>query len=302
MKGHVNIPSPISEVSTSWTRQYDVQIFLKRDDLIHPIISGNKWRKLSGILAKYHKNSYDYITTYGGAYSNHLLATAAVCSIQKTPCKAIVRGESPAELNPILKMCRMYGMELEFISRSKYQKTNRKSGIYDRVLFIPEGGACDEGTRGCRKILGEVDLTNIHQVFVPCGTGTTLAGMARYLDSRKYKIELNGVQVLKGDGYIEKELKSTYGLTEINIYDHFHCGGYAKTTNDLISFIQDFMQQTGVILDPIYNGKMMYAIYRLIEQGIINQGQRVLAIHTGGLTGWFGKFNEVKFDAKKTPK
>lgn len=296
MKGHINIPSPISEISTSWTRQFGVQIFLKRDDLIHPIISGNKWRKLSGILANYDKNTYESITTYGGAYSNHLLASAAVCSIQQIPCKAIIRGESPSELNPILKMCKMYGMELEFVSRNTYQKRNRKTGIFDCNLFIPEGGACEEGTLGCMDILGEVDLSNIHQIYVPCGTGTTLAGMAKYLESKNHEAKLNGVQVLKGDGYIENEINSLYGVTGINIYDHFHCGGYAKTTDDLISFIQDFMKQTGVLLDPIYNGKMMFAVYKLLDQGFINRGQRILAIHTGGMTGWFGKFNKVSFN------
>jgi 1-aminocyclopropane-1-carboxylate deaminase len=296
LKGHINIPSPISEISTSWTRQFGVQIFLKRDDLIHPIISGNKWRKLSGILANYDKNTYESITTYGGAYSNHLLASAAVCSIQQIPCKAIIRGESPSELNPILKMCKMYGMELEFVSRNTYQKRNRKTGIFDCNLFIPEGGACEEGTLGCMDILGEVDLSNIHQIYVPCGTGTTLAGMAKYLESKNHEAKLNGVQVLKGDGYIENEINSLYGVTGINIYDHFHCGGYAKTTDDLISFIQDFMKQTGVLLDPIYNGKMMFAVYKLLDQGFINRGQRILAIHTGGMTGWFGKFNKVSFN------
>ena len=191
----------------------------------------------------------------------------------------------------------MYGMELEFVMRSTYQKTNRKLGISDRILFVPEGGACEEGTHGCREILGEVDLSNINQIYVPCGTGTTLAGMAKYLSLQNHEIELKGVQVLKGDGYIEKELKSLYGVTGINIYDHFHCGGYAKTTDDLVSFIQDFTKQTGVLLDPIYNGKMMFAIYRLLEQGLINQGQKILAIHTGGMTGWFGKFNELEFNA-----
>ena len=121
--------------------------------------------------------------------------------------------------------------------------------------------------------------------------------MAKYLSLQNHEIELKGVQVLKGDGYIEKELKSLYGVTGINIYDHFHCGGYAKTTDDLVSFIQDFTKQTGVLLDPIYNGKMMFAIYRLLEQGLINQGQKILVIHTGGMTGWFGKFNELEFNA-----
>ena len=141
-----------------------------------------------------------------------------------------------------------------------------------------------------------MDLSNINQIYVPCGTGTTLAGMAKYLESKNHEAKLNGVQVLKGDGYIENEIDSLYGVTGINIYDHFHCGGYAKTTDDLIFFIQDFMKQTGVLLDPIYNGKMMFAIYKLLDQGFINRGQRILAIHTGGMTGWFGKFNKVSLN------
>ena len=293
MKEHLNIPSPVSEISTNWTREYGVKIFLKRDDLIHPIISGNKWRKLSGILANHDSSNYESITTFGGAYSNHLLAVAAVCSILKIKCKAIVRGEPPRELNPVLKMCKMYGMKLEFISRDKYSNIKRKVGVFERSLVIPEGGACLDGTIGCSEILKEYNLSNVDQIFVPCGTGTTLAGMANYLDSKNIKTLLNGIQVLKGEGYIANEIIDQYGILGVNVYDQFHLGGYAKTNGKLIAFIQDFMKQTGVVLDPIYNGKMMFAIKKLLEKGCIDRGQNILAIHTGGMTGWFGKFNKI---------
>ncbi len=293
MKEHLNIPSPVSEISTNWTREHGVKIFLKRDDLIHPIISGNKWRKLSGILANQDSSNYESITTFGGAYSNHLLAVAAVCSILKIKCKAIVRGEPPRELNSVLKMCKMFGMNLEFISRNKYSNIKRKVGVFERSLFIPEGGACIDGTVGCSEILKEDNLSNIDQIFVPCGTGTTLAGMANYLDSKNIKTLLNGIQVLKGEGYIANEIIDQYGILGVNVYDQFHLGGYAKTNGKLIAFIQDFMKQTGVVLDPIYNGKMMFAIKKLLEKGRIERGQNILAIHTGGMTGWFGKFNNI---------
>ena len=293
MKEHLNIPSPVSEISTNWTREHGVKIFLKRDDLIHPIISGNKWRKLSGILANQDSSNYESITTFGGAYSNHLLAVAAVCSILKIKCKAIVRGEPPRELNPVLKMCKMYGMNLGFISRDKYSNIKRKVGVFKRSLFIPEGGACIDGTVGCSEILKEDNLSNIDQIFVPCGTGTTLAGMANYLDSKNSKTLLSGIQVLKGEGYIANEIIDQYGILGVNVYDQFHLGGYAKTNDKLVAFIQDFMKQTGVVLDPIYNGKMMFAINKLLEKGRIERGQNILAIHTGGITGWFGKFNNI---------
>lgn len=139
MKGHLTIPSPVSEISTNWISEHNSNILLKRDDLIHPIISGNKWRKLSGILAKNRSSDYDSLITFGGAYSNHLLAVAAVCSILKIRCKAFVRGEAPKTLNAVLKMCKMYGMELAFISRENYQKSNRsRVFLNEHYLFLKE--------------------------------------------------------------------------------------------------------------------------------------------------------------------
>ena len=121
IENHLNIPSPLTQVKTSWSEKAGIELWLKRDDLIHPIISGNKWRKLSGIFNHYNKTDYSSITTFGGAFSNHLVATAASCAILKTPCTAIIRGEEPKVWNPVLKMCQLYGMKLEFVSREEYK-------------------------------------------------------------------------------------------------------------------------------------------------------------------------------------
>ena len=300
LKNHLHIPSPVSEINTSWNKDHNVRIQLKRDDLIHPLISGNKWRKLSGIFSKFNAEHFDKIVTYGGAYSNHLVATAVVCAIQKIPCKGIVRGEEPKERNALLQLCRLYGMQIEFISRAKYKKTNRLYGVFDRELFIPEGGACHEGTLGCTHILSETNLSNVDQIYVSCGTGTTIAGMHSYLQAQNLKIPLIGIQVLKGSKYIEAELLHRFNIGNCIIYDQFHEGGYAKTNAQLIDFIHDFTVETGVLLDPIYTGKMMFAIKQLIEQNAIESGKKILAIHTGGMTGWLGKGEELNY-LKKTP-
>ncbi len=289
----LNIPSPCHQIETDWLKKADVKLWLKRDDLIHPIISGNKWRKLSGILANYKTEEYKSITTFGGAFSNHLVATACATAILGIQSKAIIRGEEPKELNPVLQLCKLYGMQLEFVTREEYKAINREIGIVEGELFIPEGGACKEGTIGCESILAEEDISMFSKLFVSCGTGTTIAGMANYIKQKSSSLSLNGIQVLKGKDYIKNDLEEVFGITSANIYDEFHCGGYAKTNAELVDFIKDFTKQTGVLLDPIYTGKMMLAIKKLIESNEIASGEQILAIHTGGLTGWFGKYREL---------
>lgn len=290
---HLTIPSPLHQVRTAWSAAAAVELYMKRDDLIHPIISGNKWRKLSGILGHYDKTTYREIITFGGAFSNHLVATASSCAILKIPCTGIIRGEEPKQLNGVLKLCEMYGMRLTFVTREEYKEHNRQLGVYEEKLFIPEGGACEQGTLGCFEILKEIELKGASRVFVACGTGTTIAGMSKYMDSINDDTPLCGIQVLKGNGYIAKDLQDLYGIHNVTIYDEFHCGGYAKTSPELMDFIKEFTAETGILLDPVYTGKMMLAIKKLCISGDIKQGDKVVAVHTGGLTGWFGKVEEL---------
>ncbi len=291
---HLNIPSPVTQIETDWSKEGNVEISLKRDDLIHPIISGNKWRKLSGILKTHKAGTYNKVVTFGGAYSNHLLATACVSSILGVASKGLVRGEEPKQKNTVLLMCELYGMELEFLSREDYKLRCREHGVNNQTLFIPEGGACEQGTLGCEAILDEVELDSYTHVYVSCGTGTTIAGMAKsILKSTNNSIKLYGVQVLKGVGYIQEELKQHFEISNATILDEHHCGGYAKSTLELDEFIKDFVKQTGVLLDPIYTAKLMLAIKKQIENGDLKKESKVLAIHTGGLTGWFGKSSSL---------
>ena len=142
-------------------------------------------------------------------------------------------------------------------------------------------------------LLNEIDLKGISKVFVACGTGTTIAGMSKFMDSTNDGTPLYGIQVLKGNGYIAKDLQDVYGIHNVTIYDEFHCGGYAKTSPELMDFIKEFTSETGILLDPVYTGKMMLAIKKLCISGDIKKGDKVIAIHTGGLTGWFGKVDEL---------
>jgi 1-aminocyclopropane-1-carboxylate deaminase len=286
---HLNLPSPITHIRTSWAHEAGVELWLKRDDLIHPIISGNKWRKLSGILATHASEKYDEVVTFGGAFSNHLIATASVCAALGKSCTGIVRGEESSEWSGVLKMCRLYGMHLIFESRQAYTERKTWYGIQDKKLIIPEGGACLDGTSGCQNILSETDISNFSKIFVACGTGTTIVGMADYISEINTDSELIGIQVLKGDNYLSNEIKKVYGNKPLKILHDYHCGGYAKTNPELLSFIKSFTAETGVLLDPIYTGKMMYAVKHLVSQNKIKRGEKVLAIHTGGLTGWLGK-------------
>lgn len=290
---HLTIPSPTTLVKTKWTEKYGIELYIKRDDLIHPIISGNKWRKLAGFFRHYPRDGYTVLTTYGGAYSNHLVATAATCAAMGIPTTGVIRGEEPKNLNPVLTMCKLYGMELVYVSREQYRAMNRTEGIVGDQLHIPEGGAGVKGTEGCREILRESDLSRIDKIYVSCGTGTTITGMVESLVGRDHLPELYGIQVLKGEGYIAQDIKKDYGIENVVIYDEYHCGGYAKTNEELMSFIKDFTRETGVLLDPVYTGKMMLAIYKLCENNSIKRGEEILAIHTGGLTGWMGKYMEL---------
>ncbi len=287
----LNIPSPLHRVNVSWADEANVALWMKRDDLIHPIISGNKWRKLSGVLSSVDDSSFDEIATFGGTYSNHLIATACTAAIMGKKSRGIIRGEKPKELNKVLILCELYGMKLEFVSRSYYKEINRKEGLDKDTMWIPEGGAGPRGMIGCREIITELEAEKFSKLFVSCGTGTTLAGLVQA--NADANMELFGVQVLKGDGYIRDEVMRMTNREDFQVLDHYHHGGYAKTSKELINFIKDFTKQTGVLLDPIYTGKMMHAIKDQIKFGKIESGEKILAVHTGGLTGWFGKMNEL---------
>ncbi|MFY0643843.1 MAG: pyridoxal-phosphate dependent enzyme [Bacteroidia bacterium] len=288
--GHLSLPTPWQQVTPQWCRDRNVELFIKRDDMIHPIISGNKWRKLKGIVGKH--NHFSKLITYGGAYSNHLVATAKYCQIAGVNCEGIVRGEKPKRLSTVLDLCSYYGMRLTFISRSEYREQCRTQGLVGDTLYVPEGGSADQGIEGCSEIITE-NMPELDQLFVACGTGTTLAGLSLAKEENQLAMSLTGVSVLKSGEFLYRDIAELSPHNNFRLLLDYHFGGYAKTSIELMRFIQDFAIETNVLLDPIYTAKAAFAVKDLIIRDKLAAGSQIGLIHTGGLTGWYGKWTEL---------
>lgn len=283
----------IIETLTSLTIQkvfktsQNIYIHIIRDDLLHPFISGNKFRKLKGFLRISHELEIKKWITFGGAWSNHLVATACAGVINGIQTRGIVRGEKVK--NPILFLCEQWGMELEFVSRSEYQILTQEiytqHKIQENALWIPEGGADPLAFEGCTEIISKIPL-DAHYVFTPVGTATTLAGLCQI----PHSVKIVGVYVLKANNIFDK-YQNQVANTPILLKDG-HLGGYAKTPKDYLAFLTLFSQHTGILLDPIYTGKMVYAVKNLIHQSFFNDNEHIYLLHTGGLTGILGKWEE----------
>lgn len=280
------IYSPVQQIKFASFKQ----LFVKRDDLIDPYISGNKWRKLKYILARAKAENKTRLITFGGAYSNHLVATAAAASRSGLTATAFVRGEEVK--NEMLLLCELFGMKLIFIDRESYrdkQKLFQQHFANDtQAYFIDEGGASIEATIGCAEVIGELTETYDH-IFCAAGTGTTAAGLLKGIQQYGLQTKLHIIPVLKGASFIQNEIaKYTPLSNHLELHLDYHFGGYAKTTTELIDFIKTFTAQTGLLLDPVYTAKMFYAILDLQQKGLINHNDKILGIHTGGLMGLFG--------------
>ena len=267
-----------------------VNLSVKRDDLIDPFISGNKWRKLKYILADVKLKDKNHLVTFGGAYSNHLVATAAAASRNKLNATAFVRGEKVE--NEMLLLCKLFGMNLIFVNRESYKyKKLLFSSFYgndDQAYFIDEGGACLEAVDGCAEIIDELPETYDH-IFCAAGTGTTAAGLLKGINKHQLITQLNVIPVLKGGEFIKDEIAIYENdLSKLTIHTDYHFGGYAKTSPELINFVKDFTAQTGMLIDPVYTAKMFYAINDLAQKAYFKPNAKILAIHTGGLFGILG--------------
>ena len=283
------LPSPIHQVSFRGKT-----LFVKRDDLIDPFVSGNKWRKLKYILQDAAEKNKNHLITFGGAYSNHLLATAAAAAKNHLKATAFVRGEMVN--NPTLALCKLFGMQLQFTDRESYRnKTDLFEKHYSNdnsVYFIDEGGASKEAIIGCAEIIDEL-LEDFDYIFCAAGTGTTAAGLLKGINKHQLPTQLHVIPVLKGGDFIRDEIANYESdLSKLHLHLDYHFGGYAKTTPELITFIKDFTSSTGILLDPIYTGKMCYAIFNLMEKGIIEKDAKILMLHTGGLFGILGKIDQ----------
>ena len=290
---HFNEPT-FSKLNTDFFGNNNLEIFMLRLDEIHPVISGNKLFKLIYFLQEAKKSRHKKIITFGGAYSNHLAATAFACKELKIKSVGIVRGEKPKVLSPTLLFCLENKMQLEFISRDSYKKTNEKGFFhpdsyrdenkYGEHILIPEGGFSVKGKEGAGLIDQYFTDKNFTHVCLPVGTATTFAGL---VDTNKNETEIIGFGVLKNFHDIEKrfaELKVN-PRKKYSFIGDYHFGGYAKKTNELISFMNDFYEQNKIALDFVYTAKMMFGIYDLIQKKYFPDGSKILCIHTGGLQG-----------------
>ena len=284
--------SALTQIIEPFIHEQGVELYLKRDDLLHPIISGNKWRKLKYILEHALSLNTHKIISMGGAYSNHLHALAYVGKLLGIQTEARIRGERAKVLNPTLNDMLDWGMHLEFVSRSdyhllrEYKTYDTLPGLQKGEYWLPEGGAMELALLGVAELVAEIDL-NYDVLCVPCGTATTLAGIVSSVTNDK---QVLGFAALKGAEYLNQEVNALLKNTACHnnewiIQLQYHFGGFAKIKPELLQFIQQFEQTQRIKLEPIYTGKMLYGIYDLISQGCFKSGQKVIAIHTGGLQG-----------------
>ncbi len=270
-------------------KQYN--LYILREDLHHIFVSGNKWRKLKYHIQHIQNKHFHTVVTFGGAFSNHLVATACAGAMYGFKTVGIVRGE-PVQ-NMVLFLCKQFGMALHFVSRTAYkdkylcfeQYTQQKTGYY----FIDEGGADEIGIQGCTEIWQEIPPYADH-IFCACGTGTTLAGLVKGKPHTHAHTHIHGVPVLNAFESIENTA-SKYG-SEYHFHTEYTLGGYAKTNRDYLNALTLFAQHTGILLDPIYTGKVWYAIQDLAKKQYFAQDSNLLLIHTGGLTGIMGMWEK----------
>lgn len=290
MSFDLEIYSPVHQINDTLFDEQGLKVFIKRDDLIHPIISGNKWRKLKYILKEAQSANKNHLVTFGGAYSNHLLATAAAAAKFGFTSTGIVRGEEVE--NDTLFLCKLHGMNLIFTDRESYRDKqalfNKYFGDNNDVFFIDEGGASAEGAKGCSELVDELTETYDH-VFCACGTGTTAAGIINGINTHCFPAEFHAIPVLKNGGLIADEINKLLTIpANYHLHTDYHFGGYAKVNDELITFVKDFVAKTGILIEPVYTGKMLYAIYDLAAKNYFKPGSSILAIHSGGIWGLLG--------------
>ena len=265
-----------------------VTLSVVRLDKIHSIISGNKLFKLHFYLEEVIKNDKMGVLTYGGAYSNHLVATAFACKSINVKSIAIVRGEKPAILSPTLLACINYGMKLVFISRAAYDEKAANDhdlsieNKYPDFLIIPEGGFGSKGAEGAALIPALLPK-NITHICTPIGTATTFSGLLMGAEKNQ---QIIGVPVVKGENDIMERVFNLSGRQyPYQLLDGYHFGGYAKKTNELLAFMNDFYKKHNIPTDFVYTAKMMFAVLDKIENNFFVPGSKIACLHTGGLQG-----------------
>ncbi|MFL1013141.1 1-aminocyclopropane-1-carboxylate deaminase/D-cysteine desulfhydrase [Flavisericum labens] len=280
-----------------------VELFVKREDRIHPFVSGNKYRKLKYNLVEAKNQGSGTLLTFGGAFSNHISAVAAAGNNLGFKTIGVIRGEelqNKIEENPTLDFAKKNGMQLKFVSREIYRE--KHSEAFQNILkerlgefyLIPEGGTNALAVKGCEEILNEQDK-QVDYVCCAVGTGGTIAGL---INCSKPSQQVLGFPALKGN-FLQQDISKFANKNNWGLISEYHFGGYAKINEDLITFINQFKTNYSIPLDPVYTGKMMFGLLDLIDKNYFPKGSKILAIHTGGLQGIDGMNAVLK--KKKLP-
>jgi 1-aminocyclopropane-1-carboxylate deaminase/D-cysteine desulfhydrase-like pyridoxal-dependent ACC family enzyme len=267
MKPTFNYPLSIQTVELPELAQHHVRMDVLRLDLMHPVISGNKWFKLKEWLRIAAAGGSSHLITFGGAWSNHIIAAAFAAREAGLSATGVIRGERPARLSATLTAAEAYGMQLEFVTRTAYRQKDDPiflaglSARYPGAVIIPEGGAGEPGIKGSMDILKEVDSSPYSHILCAVGTGTTYKGLSA---AARPGQEVIGISVLAPP---------------------YHFGGYARHTQELLEFMNHFYRTTGIPSDFVYTGKLFYATLDMVRKDHFPPGSRLLVIHSGGLQG-----------------
>jgi len=286
----LNLPSPLEPITDTAFSEKGIKVYIKRDDLIHPQISGNKWRKLKYNLLEAQKQGFSKLITFGGAHSNHIYAVAAAGKYLGFETRGIIRGdELNGQSSITLQYAHSCGMQMVFVSREAYRHKDNLLETYKREdeYSVPEGGSNALALQGVgemyEEIVNQLGYTPDY-IFCPVGSGGTMAGLINVANQTK----IMGVCVLKNARYLENEIlnlvenKANVAGRNYEIFWDFHHGGYAKNTPELRAFLENFQQMNGIAIEHVYSGKMFYAFYELLKTHIRHNSTLVL-IHTGGL-------------------
>lgn len=283
--------TPVIELKSAIFEEAGVRVLVKREDLNHPFISGNKWWKLKYNLQEAVRHGHDTLLTFGGAYSNHIFATAAAAKELGLKSIGIIRGEETLPLNHTLAFAKSCGMKLHYVSREAYRKKTEPEFIvqfhhqFGNFYLIPEGGTNDLAIKGCAEFATQLSQEiDFDYLCLPVGTGGTMAGLIQGLDSSK---KIIGFSSLKGGAFLVEEIKRMISQENNNwrINADYHFGGYAKTTTQLKNFIDEIKNNHQLPLDIVYTGKMVYGILDLITKDYFKRGSTLMILHTGGLQG-----------------
>ena len=295
------LPSLLQPLAHPVATRQGVRLLLWRDDLRHPDLPGNKARKLKYNLRAARTDGHSRLLTFGGAYSNHLAAVAAAGRLYGFATTGLVRGEEHQPLNPTLARCVADGMQLHYLDRATYRRRAEPDFLAEiqrqlgPAYLLPEGGTNALALPGVAELIGELrQHTDFDAVAVAAGTGGTLAGLALGLTEAGHPARALGVVALKGGDFLRADIDALtlaatgQRLANYELHTGYHFGGYAKLPPELRAFIRQFEADYGVLLDPIYTGKLLFGVLDLVAQGHFAPGSTVVAVHTGGLQAWAG--------------